>query len=53
MQNFKPKDVVAIILIIGLIVFKLTGHNGSLDLAVAVVVGYYFAHRKTGDDNGY
>lgn len=52
MQNFKPKDIVAFLIIIGLVIFKLTGHNGSLDVAVAVIVGYYFAHRKIGDDTG-
>ena len=52
MPAFKPKDVVAVLLILGLIAFKLTGHNGSLDLAVAVIVGYYFARRQDGTDTG-
>lgn len=53
MKNFKPKDVIAFLLISGLILFKMTGHDGQLDVAVAVIVGYYFARRRDGDDNGY
>ncbi len=49
MSNFKPKDVVAIFVILALLIFKLTGHNGSLDVAVAIIIGYYFARRKDND----
>lgn len=45
MKNFKPKDFIAILLVLGLITFKLTGHNGALDAIVALVVGYYFGRR--------
>ena len=52
MGKLKPKDIVALLVIIGLILFKLTGNNGSLDVAVAVVVGYYFVKRENGQDKG-
>ena len=52
MSKFEPKDSIALAIIGALILFKLTGHNGSLDVAVAVIIGYYFAHRKNGSDNG-
>lgn len=48
----KPKDVIALAVIIALVLFKLTGHNGSLDPALALIVGYYFGHRHTGRDDG-
>ena len=47
-----PKDLIALVLILGLIAFKLTGHDGSLDTVVAVIVGYYFGHRKDKIDPG-
>jgi len=52
MPNFKPKDIIALAMIVALVIFKVTGHNGSLDLAVAVMVGYYFAHRDDGINHG-
>ena len=52
MEIFKPKDLIAIILILGLILFKMTGHNGSLDIPVAMILGYYFAKRKNREDIG-
>ena len=53
MGKFRPKDLVATLIIIGLIAFKMTGNDGSLDVSVAIIMGYYFAHRKNGDDKGY
>lgn len=48
-MKLKSRDFVAILTITGLILFKLTGHNGSLDVAVAIIVGYYFARRDESD----
>lgn len=48
-MKLKPRDYVALITILGLIAFKLTGHNGSLDVAVAIIIGYYFARRNEDD----
>lgn len=53
MTNFGPKDVVAIIVIVGIIALKFKGLNGGLDTTGALILGYYFAHRKTGTDNGH
>ena len=52
MPNFKPKDVVAVITLIGIGVLKLNGADGELDIAGALILGYYFAHRHSGNDNG-
>lgn len=52
MQTLMAKDVIALTVIIGLILFKLTGHNGSFDLPVALIIGYYFGHRKSKVDTG-
>lgn len=48
----KPKDIVAITTIIAFVVLKVMGFDGSVDGAFLLIVGYYFAHRKNGDDNG-
>lgn len=48
-NRFTPKDAVAILVILILAIFKLTGHNGSLDVAVAIIIGYYFARRDKAD----
>ena len=51
-DTLQPKDIVALVIILGLIIFKLTGHNGTFDVPVGVIVGYYFAKRKNGVDTG-
>ncbi len=52
MFAFQPKDFLALVVIVGLIAFKITGHNGSFDVPVGIIVGYYFAKRTTGIDPG-
>lgn len=52
MNKFKPKDLIAAITIIGIFVLKYKGVDGQLDTVAALILGYYFAHRKNGDDNG-
>ena len=46
MGDITSKDVVAFLVIVALVIFKLTGHNGSLDAAAALIIGYYFARRE-------
>ena len=52
MPTLQAKDIIAILIIVALVIFKLTGHNGALDQVVAVMVGYYFAKRTTDRDPG-
>jgi len=47
-----PKDIIALTAIILVAIIKLYGMNGSLDTALALILGYYFAHRFRGTDNG-
>lgn len=51
MPKFCSKDLVALVTICALVVFKLTGHDGTLDAAVAIIIGYYFARRREPDHN--
>ena len=53
MKYFRPKDFVALVTLVGIGLLKLKGMNGQLDLMAALILGYYFAHRKDGTDNGY
>ena len=52
MPNLKPKDIIAFLIIVALILFKLTGHNGYFDTPVAIIIGYYFAKRSNHVDKG-
>ena len=52
MNTIKPKDIIAAITIIGIMVLKFKGLDGGLDTAGALILGYYFAHRRNGDDKG-
>ena len=45
-MNVTAKDIVAFFVIVAMVIFKLTGHNGTLDTAVAIIIGYYFARRE-------
>ena len=49
-MKLKPRDYIAILTISGIILFKLTGHNGTLDTAVAIILGYYFGRRFDEDE---
>lgn len=48
----KPKDLVAVLVILAFIALKLAGTDGAVDGAFMLIVGYYFAHRRNGDDKG-
>ena len=52
MPNFKPKDVIAALVIVGFFVLKALGTNGALDPAMFLILGYYFVKRQNGADNG-
>lgn len=49
MQNFKPKDAVAILTLVLITVLKFQGLDGELDTAGALILGYYFARRGERD----
>ena len=52
MPTPKPKDIIAAATILTFAALKLAGLNGTVDGAFLLIVGYYFAHRKDGDDKG-
>lgn len=52
MTKLKPKDLIAMIVIISFVVLKFYGIDSGFDGALALMLGYYFAHRKHGNDTG-
>lgn len=52
MEKLHPKDVVAIVALVGIFLLKMTGHNGGLDIAGSLILGYYFGHRQSKVDPG-
>lgn len=52
MAQFQPKDFIALVALIGIGVLKWHGFDGYLDSVIALIIGYYFAHRTSGDDTG-
>jgi len=52
MNHLQPKDLIALAVLIGIGILKLKGMNGQLDAIAALILGYYFAHRQDGKDNG-
>lgn len=52
MINFKPKDIVALCTILAIFALVVVKGNHGFDSVLALIVGYYFAHRSSGDDTG-
>lgn len=50
--NLRPKDVVAVFVVVGILGLIALKANHSLDSILALIVGYYFAHRNDGVDKG-
>lgn len=53
MTNFKPKDIIAALVIIGFIILRLNGIDNGFDAPLALILGYYFVKRQNGNDNGH
>lgn len=41
-----PRDVLAMTIMLMLFIFKMTGHNGTFDVPVAIIIGYYFSRKE-------
>lgn len=52
MKYFKPKDGIAFASIIAFVILKFSGLDGMVDAGFMVILGYYFAKRQEGKDNG-
>lgn len=45
-KQIEPRDIIAVVVIIGCIVLLLSGKDGFVAALLALVVGYYFGFRK-------
>lgn len=50
--NLKPKDIIAICVVLLIFALILLKSNHSLDSILALILGYYFAHRQDKIDPG-
>ena len=44
-DDFKPGDWIAVIVVIGALILKLCGIDGTVDLILVAVVAFYFSDR--------
>ena len=52
MYKFRPKDFIAMLLIMGYIAYVLQSGNTMIPGTIMLVVGYYFARRDEPDHAG-
>ena len=52
MPKLQAKDIIALVFLLIVLLFKFFGFESSFDATLALVLGYYFAHRHRGTDNG-
>ena len=52
MTTLQPKDYIAVLVILVILILKLRGFNGYMDAAFGIILGYYFVKRRDGIDSG-
>jgi len=52
MSNFKPKDIIAVLIIAGAVILRIMNINHDFDAPIALILGYYFVKRQNGEDKG-
>ena len=52
MSNIQPKDIIAALSIVAFVTLKCIGLDGMVDAGFMLILGYYFAKRHQGIDNG-
>ena len=52
MLNFKPKDVIAALVVVSFAVLRYNGVDNGFDAPLALILGYYFVKRENGQDHG-
>lgn len=52
MKTLQPKDIIAILVLISVVFLLFNKIDGPLTSLIPLVVGYYFGHRKSGNDSG-
>ncbi len=52
MPILKPKDIIAILVLVCFVFLIFNGITSPLNEIVTLAIGYYFGHRKQGVDTG-
>lgn len=52
MANFRPKDFVAMLVVVLIFTLVIVKANHSFDAILAMIIGFYFGHRASGVDTG-
>ena len=48
----KPKDIIALAVIVGFVWLRVNGVDSGFDALLAIILGYYFVKRENGTDKG-
>ena len=46
MPKLKSQDIIAVVIILGLLILKVYGIENNFDAVLALILGYYFGYRK-------
>ena len=49
---FKPKDIIALVVLVSILWLKAKGLDGQMDTITGLILGYYFVKRESGQDKG-
>lgn len=52
MKILQPKDIIAVVALISLVLLKFYQNDASIDPLITLIIGYYFAKRHQGTDGG-
>ena len=50
-EKIQPRDIMAVLLLVGAIILRIKGLDGSLDVVVGALVGYYLSKRVYEEKN--
>jgi len=53
MTYLKPKDIIAIIVLMSYVFLIFNGYDGPLNDMIGIIIGFYFGLRKNGHDSGH
>lgn len=48
----KPKDIIAVLTVVAIFALVVVKGNHGFDAVLAMIIGYYFAHRADKTDRG-
>lgn len=46
-ENYKPVDLLALVVVVGYFILIVTGKSSQVDFAFNSIIGFYFGHKVT------